>query len=57
MTFDLRLAVGSGVFALRVGGLIMEGDQVLLVGNDRDNYLYTVGGAVGFGETADYRSM
>ena len=40
-------------FRLRVAAIIIEDGEVLFVTNDRENYYYTVGGAVELGETAE----
>lgn len=40
-------------FRYRAAAIIIEGGRMLLLENDRDPYLYTVGGAVNIGETAE----
>jgi len=56
MPVDIRLPVAedAGIFALRAAGIIVRPDsaEFLMVTNDTDDYWYTVGGAVEFGETA-----
>lgn len=49
---DCTLEIDDGFLNLRVGAIIQKGDQFLMVGNDRDDYLYSVGGRIHFGETA-----
>lgn len=39
-------------FRYRAGAIVVEDGCVLMVGNERDNYLYSVGGGVQLGETA-----
>ena len=40
-------------FRYRAAAIIVEEDCVLLAGNEREDYLYSVGGAVRMGETAE----
>ena len=40
-------------FRYRAAAIILEEDHVLFAGNDVDDYLYSVGGAVQIGETAE----
>lgn len=40
-------------FRYRAGAIIAEDGCVLLVGNDKEDYLYSVGGGVHMGETAE----
>ncbi len=40
-------------FHYRVGAIIIEGDCVLMAGNEKMDYLYSVGGGVHMGETAE----
>lgn len=42
----------DGILNIRVGAIIMKDAKLLMVGNDRE-YLYSVGGRVKFGETAE----
>ena len=52
-TADLRFEVtGGGRFALRAAAIITRGDDVLMASNPVNDYLYTIGGAVAFGEDA-----
>lgn len=53
MNNDLCLKTEGGILNIRVGAIIMRGDEFLMVGNDRDEHLYSVGGRVKFGETAE----
>lgn len=50
---DLTASVGDGIVNIRVGAIIMKGNQFLMAGNEQSNYLYSVGGRVKFGETAE----
>ena len=43
----------DGILNIRVGAIIMKDGKILMVGNERSNYLYSVGGRIKFGETAD----
>lgn len=49
---DMTVPCGTGIINLRVGAIIMRGDKFLMVENQRD-YLYSVGGRIKFGETAE----
>lgn len=40
-------------FRYRAGAIIIEDGCVLMIKNDKDSYLYSVGGAVHIGETAE----
>ena len=53
MSNDLTLPVGDGFVNIRVGAIIMKEGKLLMAGNDREDYLYTVGGRIQFGETAE----
>ena len=50
---DMTVPCDGGLINIRVGAIIMKNGRFLMVGNDRDDYLYSVGGRVKFGETAD----
>ena len=52
MNKDMCVACDDGILNIRVGAIIMKDGKILMVGNDRD-YLYSVGGRVKFGETAE----
>ena len=43
----------EGILNIRVGGIIMRDGKLLMVGNERSDYLYSVGGRIKFGETAE----
>ena len=43
----------DGFINIRVGAIIMKDGRFLMVGNERADYLYSVGGRVKFGETAE----
>ena len=53
MEFDCGFVKGNKWFRYRAGAIIIEDGYVLFVGNERDNYLYSVGGAVHIGESAE----
>ena len=50
---DMCVPCDDGILNIRVGAIIMRDDKILMVGNDRDDYLYSVGGRIKFGETAE----
>ena len=47
------VACDGGILNIRVGAIIMKDGKILMVGNERANYLYSVGGRIKFGETAE----
>lgn len=53
MSKDLCVKIEDGILNIRVGAIIMKGDQFLMAGNDRFDHLYSVGGRIKFGETAE----
>lgn len=53
MNRDMCVPCDDGILNIRVGAIIMKGGKVLMVGNERANYLYSVGGRIKFGETAE----
>ncbi len=53
MKKDMCVACDDGILNIRVGAIIMKDGKLLMVGNERANYLYTVGGRIKFGETAE----
>ena len=53
MDRDLCIDFAGGVVNIRVGAIIMKDGKFLMVGNPRSDYLYSVGGRVKFGETAE----
>lgn len=52
MKKDMCVPCDDGILNIRVGAIIMKDGKVLMVGNKRDDYLYSVGGRIKFGETA-----
>ena len=50
---DMCVPCGDGIINLRVGAVIVKDGKVLMVGNDSQDYLYSVGGRIKFGETAE----
>ncbi len=52
MSQDICVACGEGIVNLRVGAIIEKDGKILMVGNSRADYLYSVGGRIQFGETA-----
>ena len=53
MASDCTLAIDQGYVNLRVGAIIMKGNRFLMVGNPQNDYLYSVGGRIQFGESAE----
>lgn len=47
------VACDDGILNIRVGAIIMKDGKILMVGNERVDYLYSVGGRIKFGETAE----
>ena len=50
---DLCVPCGQGYVNLRVGAIILRDGKFLMVGNQNFDYLYSVGGRIRFGETAE----
>ncbi|MEF2919217.1 MAG: NUDIX domain-containing protein [Acutalibacteraceae bacterium] len=50
---DLCINTENGILNIRVGAVIMKADKFLMVGNNRFDHLYSVGGRIHFGETAE----
>ena len=53
MKQDLCIKTEDGILNIRVGAIIMKDDRFLMVENDRFDYMYSVGGRIKFGETAE----
>lgn len=53
MNGDMTAACENGLINIRVGAIILQNEKFLMVGNKRSDYLYSVGGRVKFGETAE----
>ena len=52
MPIDMTVPCEDGVINLRVGAIILKDGKFLMASNERDDYLYSVGGRIRFGETA-----
>ena len=52
MNKDMCVVCDNGILNIRAGAIIIKDGKLLMVGNNRD-YLYSVGGRVKFGETAE----
>lgn len=50
--YDCGFTKENNWFRYRAGAIIVENDCVLFIGNQNENYLYSVGGGVHMGETA-----
>ena len=53
MAKDLTLSCDGGLVNIRAGAIILKNGRFLMAGNGRSDYLYSVGGRVRFGETAE----
>lgn len=53
MNMDLCISHAGGLLNIRVGAIIEKNGKILMVGNERVDYLYSVGGRIKFGETAE----
>lgn len=53
MERDMTAQCDEGIINIRVGAIIMRDGKILMVGNERSDYLYSVGGRIKFGETAE----
>ena len=49
----MTVPCADGLINLRVGAIILKDGKFLMVGNDREDYLYSVGGRIQFGETSE----
>ena len=50
---DMTVPCDDGFINIRVGAIILKNGEFLMVGNSRVDYLYSVGGRIRFGETAE----
>lgn len=50
---DMTVPCDDGFINIRVGAIILKNGKFLMVGNSRADYLYSVGGRIRFGETAE----
>ena len=53
MPTNMTVPCDDGIINIRVGAIILKDGKFLMAGNDRDGYLYSVGGRIQFGETAE----
>ena len=54
MSIDMTVPCDNGLINIRVGAIILKDEKFLMVGNNiRPEYLYSVGGRIKFGETAE----
>lgn len=53
MNKDMCVPCDNGILNIRVGAIIMQDGKILMAGNERVDYLYSVGGRIKFGETAE----
>ena len=54
MSIDMTVPCDNGLINIRVGAIILKDGKFLMVGNNiRPEYLYSVGGRIKFGETAE----
>lgn len=50
---DCTVKIDDGYLNIRVGAIIIKGDHFLMAGSKIADYLYSVGGRIKFGETAE----
>ena len=54
MKKDMSVPCDDGMINIRVGAIIMKDGKILMVGNKmHPEYIYSVGGRIKFGETAE----
>ncbi len=53
MNKDMCVPCDDGILNIRVGAIIIKDGKILMVGSERTDYLYSVGGRIKFGETAE----
>ena len=53
MPVNMTVPCAEGLINIRVGAIILKNGKFLMAGNERDDYLYSVGGRIQFGETAE----
>ncbi len=53
MNGDMSVQCENGLINIRVGAIILKDGKLLMVGNQRSDYLYSLGGRIKFGETAE----
>ena len=54
MSKDMTVACDDGLINIRVGAIILKNGKLLMAGNNvHPEYLYSVGGRIKFGETAE----
>ena len=53
MPANMTVPCDRGIINIRVGAIILKDGKFLMAGNERDDYLYSVGGRLQFGETAE----
>ena len=51
-TKDITVKMADGKFNYRVGAIIIDSDEILMVRNSGESYFYTIGGRIQFGESA-----
>lgn len=53
MNRNMTVQCEDGLINIRVGAIILKDGKILMVENQRNDYLYSVGGRIKFGETAE----
>ena len=53
MNKDMCVNCDNELINIRVGAIIIKDGKILMIGNQSADYLYTVGGRIKFGETAE----
>jgi len=53
MNKDMCVSCDDGIINIRVCAIVSKDGKILMIGNQSADYLYTVGGRIKFGETAE----
>lgn len=53
MGVDMKVPCGDGLINIRAGAIIIKDGKLLMAGNEEADHLYSVGGRIKFGETAE----
>lgn len=53
MNTDMCVPCGNGILNIRAGAIIMKNGKVLMAKDEKDEYYFSIGGRLKFGETAE----
>lgn len=53
MDRDMCVQCDNGLIDIRTGAIILKDGKIFMVGNQKNDYFYSVGGRIKFGETAE----